>query len=477
MEREMGIMRSMGLDKRGVFGIFMSESTALGVAALIIGLIDGLIGSILLAGYISLSIPISIGFSIETIVFWVLASFLITIASTILPSYRSSQKNIIATISGRPLTKIYKEKTQKVDFNWGEIGSEYKSPSFTLQNESNQDQQKYHVNLNDPYNESLSVNKHTPKSITFRQFIKMKRFEIQTIFLVLMIIVTINYIFDPKILLRGLNVFDTFWRSFFVLPFLTDDFWLFFGGDFFMNINPLLFIIGLGVMPLLVSYLLHGSKEGFKLNKLIVNAVFGFLSGLVALIVWLIFTNILFFFILLFSVVLISLTSNSSVYFIIPLILLFLYFLCIFLLYQRIFYFLILRSVHPDLSFRERIGLLRKSVSKNQIQFIILIMLHVLLQIVLNAIFFPSPDIYYSVYPPISFSYYNVNPIAFLILTVFEVGWYLFFIIYPVLHIINQNQPLLKKQISTSSQISEKKNSLKTNIQNKEVPIRQKSMK
>ena len=91
--------------------------------------------------------------------------------------------------------------------------------------------------------------------------------------------------------------------------------------------------------------------------------------------------------------------------------------------------------------------------------------------------FLPSTDFYYSGYPSITPSLYNVNPIAFLILTVFEVGWYLFFIIYLIVIIINQNQPLLTKQISTSSQLSEKTNSLKTNIQNKEGPIRQKSMK
>jgi len=467
MEREMGIMRSMGLNKSGVFGIFISESTVLGVAALIIGLIDGLIGSILLAGYISLSIPISIEFPIERVVFWVLASFLITIASTILPSYRSSQKNIIATISGRPLTKIYEEKPKKIGFKWGEIKPEYKSSSVTILGESNQNQQKNYANLNDLHKQGFAANEYASESITFRKFIKLKRFEIQTIFLILMTIVTINYIFDPNIVLRGLNIFDTFWRSFFFITLITDDFWLSSRGDIFININPLLFIIGLSVIPLIVSYLLHGSNEGFKSNKIIVDAGFSFLSGLVALIVWYLFAILLSFIMLVFLTLISTLHLSYNVSQVLALGVLFFYMLCVLLLYQRIFYFFILRSVHTDLSFRERIGLLRKCASKKQNQFIILLMSHVLLQIVLNAMFFPT----------ITPSFSTVNPIAFLILTVFEVGWYLFFIIYLIVIIINQNQPLLTKQISTSSQLSEKTNSLKTNIQNKEGPIRQKSMK
>ena len=62
MEREIGIMRSLGLTRRGVFGIFLTESVALGISALFVGLIDGLLGSVLLAEYISNSIPITINF-------------------------------------------------------------------------------------------------------------------------------------------------------------------------------------------------------------------------------------------------------------------------------------------------------------------------------------------------------------------------------------------------------------------------------
>jgi ABC-type antimicrobial peptide transport system permease subunit len=93
MEREMGIMRSVGLSKRGVFSIFMSESTALGFTGLIVGLLDGLFGSILLIWYISLSLPIDLYFPPERIVFWIIVSFLITLASTIIPSYRSRKCN------------------------------------------------------------------------------------------------------------------------------------------------------------------------------------------------------------------------------------------------------------------------------------------------------------------------------------------------------------------------------------------------
>ena len=109
MEREIGIMRSLGLTRRGVFGIFLTESVALGISALFVGLIDGLLGSVLLAEYISNSIPITINFPVMTIATWLFFSFLITILSTIIPSYRSSRKNIVATMSGRPMTKDHVE--------------------------------------------------------------------------------------------------------------------------------------------------------------------------------------------------------------------------------------------------------------------------------------------------------------------------------------------------------------------------------
>ena len=101
MEREVGIIRSMGISKREVFSIFLAESTMLEVTAVIIGIIEGIIGSYLMEWYISTSIPISVNVDPFMIIFWVSISFAITIASTTIPSYRSSNKSVVAAISGR----------------------------------------------------------------------------------------------------------------------------------------------------------------------------------------------------------------------------------------------------------------------------------------------------------------------------------------------------------------------------------------
>ena len=105
-EREMGIMRSMGLTKLGVFNIFLAESSILGFSALLFGLIDGIFGAMLLIWYISLSIPIKIILPIDQILLWLLVSLIFTITSTTIPGFRSSQKDVIATISARPMRTI-----------------------------------------------------------------------------------------------------------------------------------------------------------------------------------------------------------------------------------------------------------------------------------------------------------------------------------------------------------------------------------
>jgi ABC-type lipoprotein release transport system permease subunit len=115
MEREMGIMRSMGLTKRGVFSVFLAESFALGFSAIIFGLFDGILGAALLLWYISFSIPISLHLPLDHILTWLIISLAFTFISTFIPAYRSSHKDVIATISARPM-RIYKKKKKRRAF-------------------------------------------------------------------------------------------------------------------------------------------------------------------------------------------------------------------------------------------------------------------------------------------------------------------------------------------------------------------------
>ncbi|MHA1967739.1 MAG: ABC transporter permease [Candidatus Hodarchaeales archaeon] len=450
MEREMGIMRSMGLDKGGVLSIFMSESTALGFSALIVGLIDGLIGSILLTWYISLSIPIKIQFPIDRIFIWVGASFLITIASTIIPSYRSSQKNIIATISGRPMRKTYIEKPL-VSFPRKYIHHEsaYYPFSSELKN------QRSSTSLSNDISP-----KETP-SLTTLQFIKSRKFELQTLFLLLMAVITFNYIFQPNIIIRGLFPFDFFWRI--VFPFVNV-----LGGvavlggsyyDFLYEytlVNPLLFFVGLSVISSFAFFLTYGLRPENIIKNLTTSLITGLLGIAFCIIVL---------FLQMIGLSLINETFLLNIDYLFrysPLNFLFQFFLfgCGLLLFQRMWYYLILRGVKPDLSFKERLKWANKFSSRGQIRFIGIIVLQISVQFLL--LIMPNSQSEYPYY--LSYSTNSeVNPLVFLILTIFEVSFYLLLIVYPIVQISNQIQLIPEKDpfiylepIKDGNQIKEK---------------------
>lgn len=97
MEREIGIMRAMGLSHNAVLSIYSAESTLLGTTGVIIGIINGLIGSELMSWYIGFSIPIHTNISINFIAFWVIVSIGITIISSEITTRRSMQR-VVADI-------------------------------------------------------------------------------------------------------------------------------------------------------------------------------------------------------------------------------------------------------------------------------------------------------------------------------------------------------------------------------------------
>ncbi len=105
MERDVAVMRSIGLSKQEVFRLFIAEAGLLGFTGVIIGITNSIIGSELLAWYISLSIPIKAEISglqdQFLFVLWIFVSLGVTFASAYIPSKRASQTNIIAAISGR----------------------------------------------------------------------------------------------------------------------------------------------------------------------------------------------------------------------------------------------------------------------------------------------------------------------------------------------------------------------------------------
>ncbi|MHA1444876.1 MAG: ABC transporter permease, partial [Candidatus Hodarchaeales archaeon] len=255
MEREVGIMRSLGLTRRGVFGIFLTESIALGVSALLVGLIDGLLGSVLMAGYISNSIPIEIDFSFLNIILWLMISFAITIFSTILPSYRSSRKNIVATMSGRPMTKDHVDLhphtlngiSRTLYSPWTS-----QSPSIDPITDSRLPFTK-RVDFISASSKADSGERFA-KSIGVISFIRRNALQVQTVFLILMAIITFNYIFDEKIIIQGLIPFDFLLRSFISIT-LPGVGYGYYGS--FVAYNPLLFIIGVAAIIPITNYLIY----------------------------------------------------------------------------------------------------------------------------------------------------------------------------------------------------------------------------
>ncbi|MFX0016195.1 MAG: ABC transporter permease [Promethearchaeota archaeon] len=223
MEREVGILRSLGLHKRGVLGVFLAESTALGFSAAILGLIDGLLGSFLLAWYISLSIPIKIQLAFNYILLWLIFSILVTQLSAFLPSYRSSRRNIVAAISGRPMTKNYRE------------------------------------------------------SVKLREFLSENLSQLQVAFLFLLGISSCMFIFNNVINILGLVPFD-------LLLFIT---FLFLNIESLNGVllaqNPLILVIGLASIGPISYLIVHNSFPSNFAKELIKSVAWGLISCFILL--------------------------------------------------------------------------------------------------------------------------------------------------------------------------------------------------
>ncbi|MFX0124664.1 MAG: ABC transporter permease [Candidatus Hodarchaeota archaeon] len=394
MEREMGIIRSMGLHKYSIFGIYMSESTALGLSAIIIGLVDGLLGSVLLSWYISLSIPVRIQLPIDRVLLWVIFSFMVTLASTILPSYRSSQKNIIATISGRPMTKMYIQKSVKPFMYPHHLEREYSSQITT----------KY-IDISD--------------QTSFWSFLKEKKVEVQIVFLILFAILTLNYIFDADMIVRGLIPSDFIWRLFLMGPVLGG---FYFPDVSFFLINPLLFLVGLAAIGP-ISYYFSNNVSSEDLIKSIIRSLF---IGLACFFICY-FSIIMIFLLITFLISLITFGEELilGAHFILLIIFIVSLFLIGTLIFQNIWVFLIFQGSNPNLSLKDQIIWTRKTASKGQLGFIFLIFLHISIQALLYIITLQPVGEF-------SFSPRSVSsePILFLVLSGYEVGFFLLLIIY-----------------------------------------------
>ena len=117
MQRELAIMRSLGLSQNAVLSIFSTESILLGTTAIIIGIINVIIGAELLAWYINFSIPIQVTFHAQFILLWAFISLLITVTTSEITTRRTMNTIIADALSGESLFNI---KTKKSLYReWG----------------------------------------------------------------------------------------------------------------------------------------------------------------------------------------------------------------------------------------------------------------------------------------------------------------------------------------------------------------------
>jgi hypothetical protein len=390
----------------------MTESIALGISALVVGLLDGLIGAVLLAWYISLSIPIQVAFPVENIALWLVISFIITLASTLLPSYRSSRKNIVATISGRPMTSSFIERPQPTFFQTTQtaVTSEISTVS----------------------NPSISPLREV------RIFIKQHTLKMQTVLLLLLAIFTINYILDDTLIIRGL-----------ILPYILIEGiglspYIFIDEGFippFVAINPILFFGGLtAVIPICGYFAGHINARSLlrSAGGSLLWGIFSFILLMISLSVCLIGLG------LLFIPINEAITSRGFLIwefsYLFTTFFLVIYLtlgILIILLFQRMWVFLIIRGTNPQLKLSEQMGITRKNGGKGFGGFLFIVLLYLLLQYPLTFIVGPIPIPEFTglpmVYPEgLGFV---MNPWQFLIHSLYEIGFYLLIIVYQIVQL------------------------------------------
>ncbi|UCG01281.1 MAG: FtsX-like permease family protein [Candidatus Heimdallarchaeota archaeon] len=387
MEREVGILRGLGLHKKGVLAIFLAESTALGITAAFLGLIDGLLGSLLMGWYISLSIPIKIELSLNYTILWILFSILISQVSAFIPSYRSSRRNIVAAISGRPMIKEYRE------------------------------------------------------SIKIRIFMKENSSQLLVSILFLLGIVTCIFLFNNSLKIMGLLPLDLIVSIFvFILDL-----------EFITELDLFIAIAGLASIGPLSYLIVHESFPDNFARELIKSLIYGLVGIFIATCCFLLMLSINFSIIEFLSLDMIMMEISEKLDWLEGNILINLIrgaiiisFLAILFLeliiFHRIWSFLIIRGFMPQKPARDLISWIMKKSSKGQFRILMLFLCHLGVQVCLIAInrvvteVSNDPYILYK-HPLLTL----LHPIMFLITALIEICFFLLLIILPIITYKNQN--------------------------------------
>ncbi|MFX1516717.1 MAG: FtsX-like permease family protein [Promethearchaeota archaeon] len=382
MERDMGIMRSLGLHKQRVFEIFIAESTALGLSSLLMGLLDGLLGYFLIIWYVSLSIPIKTDIHLDRVLIWILISFLITLTSTIIPSYRSSQKSIVTTISGRPMARGYVEGYES-QFN-------YKKTSYSVGKE-------------------IKDIEDVLKPISGWAFLKNNKSQFLMAFLVFFVIISLNLALDPYLIIRGLLPSDFLLRMFSIMTSGI----LYRYEPAYLSINPFFCCVSVASIGPVSHYFTQRKLPDNLVKASIRSLIFGLIGIIICFsISFLLFLGFsLFFFILVEEPYFYG--SNSIMKFLSFVITISLQLI----VFQKIWALLILQGTKPELLYKSKFKLIRDMTSKGQFGFVILLLMHILIQ----------------AYLFILTSQGNLRSLLILISYGYEIGFFLVLIIYQLI--------------------------------------------
>ena len=299
-------------------------------------------------------------------------------------------------------------------------------------------------------------------STSLWSYIKAHKRRIQLIFLILIVVIFIISFLDTHMIIRGLIPFEFIWRvlfSFVPIRESLDEYYL----ESFLFINPFLLMVGLTAISPIAYYLVH---ESLRINPLVyfaksfALAMLGVIACMIApflisiLLILIIGPLLLFFGGISYQ--------NISGEFIFSSILTLATFVLELILFQRLWAILVFYGLSSELDYEQRIFWLEKIMSKGQIKFIGLLFIHIFFQYILFLFsqLFPrtlvlEESVYFPFSIPFLFSLFPINPVVFLILSIFEIGFFLLLIIYQIVQSqnhINLIYPgILAEQVSKKS--------------------------
>ncbi|MFW9854771.1 MAG: FtsX-like permease family protein [Candidatus Thorarchaeota archaeon] len=129
LEREMGILRALGLPFKDALALFSAESFLLGTIGILYGVIGGIVGSELLRWFISFSIPMEITPDPILILFWIVVSFVITNVSARVTT-RRTVNTVIAFALNSELPKTMSTKRKSEWEDWTKMYDQYLDERF-----------------------------------------------------------------------------------------------------------------------------------------------------------------------------------------------------------------------------------------------------------------------------------------------------------------------------------------------------------